>query len=1032
MNSLKFIKLVYDRKEPIKDQSFKDTKELKDIDITKYNIGLVAGANNLIILDIDEKDGGLIEWGDYLKENFEPYTMKHRSLGGGYHYLFKHYDDTYTDEENEAIKQLKNKSKYRNKGIDIRKGNGYIVFQPSKINKETYKKYYGSGAIYPKYEEYKLMNDIQPHKMPLKLINWLLEFESKEKEALNNNLVLINNVDELEAILDKLINVSSRQWFNITTAVKNLLHSYNDLDEDEIKGIWKKWSKKNDGYDKQNNIKIWDGITSNINMNFVISQFNKKQPKETYIKLLESFKLLEPLQKPEDIPMITINNKYIYDEHYKGEQFNKVIFNKYDTIIIKSTTGTGKTSNTARHIEEYIKDHSEFKFMSIVNLRTLSHQHIESFKNINIVSYENKDELNKEDNNIVICLNSLMMYSTYNGDFFKNYIVYIDEITSLINSLTHNNTLDKSLKGVYIVLMKIMKNAHKVIVSDATINNNTFTFLNKRTNNIYIDNIYKKYEGLTVYKMNDENEFLNEIKKHVKNKKYFLFGGDSLNLTSKYYYKTITKDDDIEQSELITSNDKLIITDATKQFKNKFVFYSPSITTGIDFSIDTPQDVFIYINGKSINPDASFQQMSRTRNIKNVYVYISETDSKTAKYNTIEETKEHIKTISKNEKDNSNINKMCISFIDDEYIFNDNAYFSLFTFNEYVKDAYETNKKQHFYNILLENGFKIIQKGTTTKLNKKTMKEMKETYNKKEDARFEKHIERMKEQTPESEVKEMTSATPATKEREKEEEETKILKMSMEYLQIEDIKTAIQYKDIIIDKYKREDYFNLIKLLRPETKILYKVKEANNNTTSYKIIYSTYYKISLIWQLEKELNINRFQFNKLDDDKPYKITDELIKKINVSFKSEQYPTTYNEYIEYYVNKINHITGDIKIISTTRKRVKGARQQIYSVNREELNKYVELYKLSDERRQYLLKCEYFNELTTKQEPKQDINDTNETEPDFIDELEVNFKTSFYKANYPLSCIEYTMSDKELINIGWSKTNIEDFKTYKSMM
>ena len=36
---------------------------------------------------------------------------------------------------------------------------------------------------------------------------------------------------------------------------------------------------------------------------------------------------------------------------------------------------------------------------------------------------------------------------------------------------------------------------------------------------------------------------------------------------------------------------------ASKQFKDKFVFYSPSITTATDFSIVSPQDVFIYIKG---------------------------------------------------------------------------------------------------------------------------------------------------------------------------------------------------------------------------------------------------------------------------------------------------------------------------------------------------------------------------------------------------------------------------------------------------
>ena len=54
---------------------------------------------------------------------------------------------------------------------------------------------------------------------------------------------------------------------------------------------------------------------------------------------------------------------------------------------------------------------------------------------------------------------------------------------------------------------------------------------------------------------------------------------------------------------LITSKTKYKVHKASKQFKDKFVFYSPSITTATDFSIESPQDVFIYIKGGSITSD---------------------------------------------------------------------------------------------------------------------------------------------------------------------------------------------------------------------------------------------------------------------------------------------------------------------------------------------------------------------------------------------------------------------------------------------
>ena len=91
---------------------------------------------------------------------------------------------------------------------------------------------------------------------------------------------------------------------------------------------------------------------------------------------------------------------------------------------------------------------------------------------------------------------------------------------------------------------------------------------------------------------------------------------------------------------LITSQTNKKIDNAVEQFKNKFVFFSPSITTGIDFSIEDKQDVFIYIHGQSIDPTQSFQQTTRCRNINKLYYY-SESKSNEPKYKSVDEV-EHL------------------------------------------------------------------------------------------------------------------------------------------------------------------------------------------------------------------------------------------------------------------------------------------------------------------------------------------------------------------------------------------------------
>ena len=117
---------------------------------------------------------------------------------------------------------------------------------------------------------------------------------------------------------------------------------------------------------------------------------------------------------------------------------------------------------------------------------------------------------------------------------------------------------------------------------------------------------------------------------------------------------------------------------------------------------------FIYIKGKSILPSGSFQQTTRTRNIKNIYFYCN-VKSKQPKNNNLSEVKDKYLNINKMTEA---LNKNCVSLNEnDEQIINKNLFFNVFCYNEYVKDVYKTNKLIHYKNILSENGFIIVDNG---------------------------------------------------------------------------------------------------------------------------------------------------------------------------------------------------------------------------------------------------------------------------------------------------------------------------------
>ena len=97
----------------------------------KLNTGVPTGSiNNLLVVDIDVKDFGLDEFQKYVLEHGIPNTLAVETPSGGFHYYFN-YASANPEDEFYIKNYLKNSSKYRGVGIDIRSDGGYIVAPPS-------------------------------------------------------------------------------------------------------------------------------------------------------------------------------------------------------------------------------------------------------------------------------------------------------------------------------------------------------------------------------------------------------------------------------------------------------------------------------------------------------------------------------------------------------------------------------------------------------------------------------------------------------------------------------------------------------------------------------------------------------------------------------------------------------------------------------------------------------------------------------------------------------------------------------------
>ena len=558
----------------------------------------------------------------------EPQTIRQNTPSGGYHLIFK-YTSSNTDDQFLIDNYLKTKTSFRNVGIDIRAKGGYIVLAPSKIDDKYYQMVEDRNELLD---------------LPRSLIEFLLDghkvntkIEEKVKQiSYNSNFVY--NISDNELIdmlkrLDESYYENTNKWIIIT----NILYGLNKF------VIWNDWSTMSRKYDYDQNMEIWNNIKPTYDINY-LRYILKMEPVSRFKPYNILSKQLESKQ---------INSKYI--------QLTKENLINSDTIIMKSCTGTGKTTTTAQAIKQYNLGLKKPKrILSIISKKSLASQHIKSFNDAEIVltNYLDKNKRLSNDN-IVCCINSIMLFKDIHEYEFSNYIVYIDEIASFLNDITHNETLRGKLKLCYQILMRIVRNCHKLILSDAKINDNVFNFIRTREQvkekTSYIENLYQKYANIPAIRVRDEQLQLQMMIEHVKTDNYFLCASDSCKTITKLYMECL-KYNTADKLILITAYNQFEIFDASEQFKNKFVFYSPSVIFGVDFNIDDAQDVFIYNKGRTLDPSAIFQQTTRTRNIRTLYYY-SELANNDPYYEKIDDCKQLYSNINQTSKE---INEVCV------------------------------------------------------------------------------------------------------------------------------------------------------------------------------------------------------------------------------------------------------------------------------------------------------------------------------------------------------------------------------------
>lgn len=932
-------------------------KKPDDVDInqyynskTKYNFAVLTGErSNITVVDIDVKDDGLKTWNELIDKHGDIDTIKVRSRNGGLHYYFKY---------NENIKQTQG---LNGVGVDIRANGGYIVMPPSQIDGKYYKWINHPDEtelldipdwlfewITINYNSAKINKNIETFKRTI-----TTKFQKNKNSKVLSPLFFANESNIVSEITPKEIiellnglpkeyNNEYGKWLIITTILTNIQFVNMTFEEscDTKFNIWNDWSKQSSKYDYNKNVCNWNGIETFIHVNWLINEYNKYNDIKKYH--IHSYRQLKNIDYSKiTCEQLIINQRYLTENLYIGRK----------TIFVKSATGTGKTTSVCQFLKRYIN--TDTKIISLVSRISLATQQHEVFNNFGISTklYDDK-KLNVLNDNVICQIDSLFNKFENKNIDFTNYVVYMDEVASLINHLLTSETINKNRKElqIYLKLVKIISQCELLICSDADINNLTIDFIQKFRDikySLFINNEYKTNSNIQAYNYNGDQKlvedlFIKKMCEDINNNNYFVCCFDSKNICEQMYNTCKLKYPELSNKfihHVSVDGDK--IENITELWKDKYVFFSPSIIYGIDFNnVSFPQKVYAFFTDRSISPLQMGQMINRTRYISELHYYIKSDDfGKNPKYNDIDDITKYYNDFA--EQYANVLSKYgAAKLVGYEMrLDNDNDFFKLYMQNELINDTFHTNSYLHLRDILINKGFiinKLYVDGDRIEANK-SKKERVEFKQQQDENYVNNYIECIKSGFKDEDIEQC--ATP--------------------YKEINDRKNILhldannidEYKEYLEDKYKFIDHLNLCKLItNKDYQLTHLNDEKINKTATINIYKEMNTKINIIYELEKQLNINTLDINytKYINNFDEKIninkdTLELIKKTFAKNKIKDEYKTFIDGLKLLTDLYTYVCGT-NIILTERKQINKKRYTLPLINKDEINKQIELYKL----------------------------------------------------------------------------------------
>lgn len=959
----------------------------KYIDANKNALCLLVGKEikkdyHLIVVDIDNKPNtetelnGLDKWNQLTYIYGDIQTPKVRTGHGGLHYYVTVHKSIINNLPAKKTKMIIDDKTY---GIDLLIKDQFIYAPPSNYMAD------GKSLSYKWIDEPWNMKFME---CPKWLVNIILDntkkniLKQKDKNmVVDKNIVIdkpivkISNIElkELDSLLDMIrhdIWDNRDDWIRIGLIIFNMGGSFE---------LWCKYAQKSSKFDINDSCKQWNSFKSNNSKIVTKASLLEKKAdgKYKYIDddLFKKYVFNQSYREYTPISKDLINKlqlKYIETpptekyvtlaEPIKATDNKTYDMKDYETILVIAPTGSGKTSNTAKYVYKYDMndDKKVVRLICPTSRITVAHQVINSFAESGII-VDDYDKVNiNKSTSLAIELESIKKLIKRD---WSSYTVYIDEIDSLIISMLTSSTHNGIRKIVFDKLMTIVKNCKRLIVTDADMSDITIQYISKLRNMekaILLKNNYIEPEKKKAVQYNNENEILNKIINTISAKgDGFAVCCDTLSRVDSLRLLVMgTEEYKKNPSKFLFYTSQLgnrYIHDASKEWKDKYVFYSPSIIYGVNFVPKNNQDVYVFVDSKILTCCQIVQQVTRTRKIRSLYYFLSEVSQSETKlkYNSIEDVINDINTkinqYNKIYKHNAQYNDMATTILMnvmtemdsvtvnknmEQIVDLENLFSELYCMNILRNDTLMSNFGYHFKLQLIAKGFEISSIGVKKYISSKDKTNTKKNIKENNVLAIKNMLENVFDN--DNFIGDKYHKT---------------LYDLCNYvgIQISDINKY----EFLLDKTSRNDYFGTISLMNNNAITMDKLKKDKENDFDIINAKTTNVAIKLCIDIEKILNIQRLDINNNNHmgkyNNPIVCESTIVKSYAQIMNSKTTPVVdiWKDLYKMLINLYRHIAGN-KIVITKKRVYKDknkhtVNEYLYNINVGYMKLCLELYK-----------------------------------------------------------------------------------------